>query len=49
MLLENEILKIFSIQKRRKSRHKFGGTKIFKAKKVKKYFVNSKIEIEVFS
>ena len=49
MLLENETLKIFSIRERRKSRHKFGGTKVCKAEEVRKYFVNPKIEIEVFS
>ena len=48
MLLENETLKIFSIRERRKSRHKFGGTKVCKAEEVRKYFVNPKIEIEAF-
>ena len=48
-LLENETLKIFSIRGRRKSRHKFGGTKVCKAKEVMKYFENRKIEIDVFS
>ena len=48
-LLENETLKIFSIWERRKRRHKFGGTKVGKAKEVRKCFVNPKIEIEVFS
>ena len=47
-LLENETLKIFSIRERRKSRHKFGGTKVCKAEEVRKYFVNPKTEIEVF-
>ena len=45
----DESLKIFSIWERRKSREKFGGTKACKAGKVRKYFVNPKIEIEVFS
>ena len=48
-LLENETLKIFSIRERRKSRHKFGGTKAFKAEELRKYFVNPKFEIEPFS
>ena len=48
-LLENETLKIFSIRERRKSRHKFGGTKVCKVEEIRKYFVNPKIEIEVFS
>ena len=48
-LLENGTLKIFSVQERRKSRHKFGGTKVCKAEEVRKYFVNPKIEIEAFS
>ena len=47
-LLEKKILKIFSIWERRKSRHKFGGTKVCKAEEVRKYFVNPKIKIEVF-
>ena len=38
-----------SMQERRKSKHKFGGTKIFNAEEVKKYFVNPKIENQVFS
>ena len=48
-LLGNETLEIFSIRERRKSRHKFGGSKVCKAEQVKKYFLNPKIEIEVFS
>ena len=48
-LMENETLKIFSIRERHKSRHKFGGTEVCKAEEVRKYFVNPKIEIEVFS
>ena len=47
--MENETLKIFSIRERHKSRHKFGGTEVCKAEEVRKYFVNPKIEIEVFS
>ena len=37
------------MQERRKSKHKFGGTKISNAEEVKKYFVNPKIENQVFS
>ena len=33
----------------RKSRHKFGGTKVCKDEEVRKYFENSEIEIEVLS
>ena len=47
-LLENETLEMFSMRERRKSKHKFGGTKVCKAEEVRKYFVNSKIENEVF-
>ena len=47
-LLENETLKIFGIRERRKSRHKFGGTNVCKAEEVRKYFLNPKIETEVF-
>ena len=46
-LLENETLEMFSMRERRKSKHKFNGTKVCKADKVRKYFVNSKIENEV--
>ena len=48
-LTENEAFKIFTIRERCKSRHKFGGTKVFKAEEVRKHFVNPNIEIEVFS
>ena len=34
---------------RRKSEHKFDGTKVCKAEEVRRYFVNPKIENEVFS
>ena len=47
--MENETLKILSIQERRKNRHKFTRTNVCKAEEVRKYFVNPKIEIEVFS
>ena len=30
---------MFSKQERRKSKYKFGGTKVYKAEKVRKYFV----------
>ena len=48
-LPDNETLKILSIRERRKNRHKFGRTKVRKAEEVRKYFVNPKIKIEVFS
>ena len=41
-------MEMFSMQYRRKNKHKFGGTKVCKAEQVRKYFVNPKIEIEVF-
>ena len=47
-LLENETLEMFIMRDRRKSKHKFGGTKVCKAEEVRKYFVNSNIENEVF-
>ena len=47
-LLENKTLEMFSMRERRKSKHKFGGTKVCKAEEVRKYFVNSKIENEFF-
>ena len=36
------------MRERRKSKHKFGGTKVCKAEEVRKYFLNSKIENQVF-
>ena len=45
MQLENKTLEIFSMRERRKSKHKFGGTKLCKAEEVRKYFVNPKIEM----
>ena len=48
-LLQNETLKAFSIRERHKRRNKFGETKVCKAEEVRKYFVNPKTEIEVFS
>ena len=36
------------MRERRKNKHKFGGTKVCKAEKVRRYFVNPKIEIDVF-
>ena len=47
-LLENETLEMFSMRERCKYKHKFGGTKVCKADEVRKYFINSKIENEVF-
>ena len=47
-LLENDTLEIFSMGEGRKNKHKFGGTKVCKAEDVRKHFVNSKIENEVF-
>ena len=48
-LLENETSQMFSKRKRRKNKHKFGGTKLCKAEEVRKYFVNPKIENEFLS
>ena len=39
-LPEDETLQIFRIRESRKSRHKFGGTKVCKAEEVRKYFEN---------
>ena len=47
-LLENVTLEMFSMREGHKSKHKFGRTKVCKAEEVRKYFVNSKIENEVF-
>ena len=32
-----------------KSKHKFGGAKVYKAEHLRKHFVNPKIENEIFS
>ena len=48
-LLKNETFKIFSIRERRKNRYKFGGTKVCKVEEVKNYFLNPKLEVELFS
>ena len=45
-LLENETMKMFSVAKRTKSKHKFGGMKVCEADKVREYFINLKIENE---
>ena len=47
-LLENETLEMFSMRDRRKSKHKFDGTKVCQAEEGRKYFVNSRIKNEVF-
>ena len=47
-LLENESLEMFSTRERRNSKREFGGTKVCKAEEVRKYFVNSETENEVF-
>ena len=39
---------MFSMQERRKSKHKFGETKVCKAEQVRKCFVKPKIKNEVF-
>ena len=40
---------MFSKRERRKGKHKFGVTKVFKAVEVRKWLVNHKNENEVFS
>ena len=37
------------MQERRKSKHKFGGTEVWKAEEVRKYIINPKIENEVLA
>ena len=39
---------MFSMRERRKNKHKFCGTKVCKVEQVRQYFVNPKIENEVF-
>ena len=40
--------KVFSMGERIKGKHQFSGTKVFEAMEVRKYFINAKIENEVF-
>ena len=40
---------MFNEQERRKSKYKYGGTKVCKGEEVRKYFVNPKIESFWFS
>ena len=37
---------MFSMRQRHRSKNKFGRTKVCKAKEVRKYFVNPKLETE---
>ena len=46
--MENKILEMYSMWERRTSKHKFGESKVCKAEEVRKYFVNSKIENQLF-
>ena len=49
-LLENETIEMFSIEERSQSKHKFGGTRIcsYENREVREYFMNPKLENEVF-
>ena len=47
-LLKNKTLEMLSMGERRKSKHKFGGIKVWKVEEAKKYFASPKIEKEVF-
>ena len=47
-LQESEVLEMFSMRERLKRKDKSGGTKASKPEEVRKYFINSKIENEVF-
>ena len=42
--MEYETLEMFSKRERRKSKYKFGGTKVRKAEEVRKYIANPKTE-----
>ena len=41
-------MEMFSMRERRKSKCKFGGTKICEADKIGEHFINPKVENEVF-
>ena len=41
-------MEMFSIGERSKSKHKFGIRKVCKAEEIRQYFINLKIENEVF-
>ena len=47
-VLENKTLEMFSVREGYKSKHKFRRTKVCKVEEARKYFVNLKIENEVF-
>ena len=47
-LLENEIMEMFNMGERSKSKRKFGWTKVCETDEVRQYFINPKIENEVF-
>ena len=47
-LLENGTMEMFSVGERSKNKHKFGGTKAFEAEEIREYFINPKVENEVF-
>ena len=47
-LLEYEIMAIFSVGERSKSKRKFGGTKVCEADEVREYFINPKTENKAF-
>ena len=37
---------MFSMREKRKSKHKFGGTKVCKSEEVRRYFVNEKLKMK---
>ena len=39
---------MMSMGERNKSKHKFGGTKVYEAEEKREYFINAKIENEFF-
>ena len=41
-------MKMFSKGESSKSKHKFGGTKVYEAEKLRECFINPKIENEAF-
>ena len=47
-LLENETMGMFSMGKRSKRKHEFGGTKVCEAEEEIKYFINPKLKNKVF-
>ena len=41
-------MEMFSLEEKSKSKHKFSGTKVCRAKEIREYLINPKIEKKIF-